>query len=41
MLPWFIYLLIELGYLQTAEQWFTLSITDQQYLKYIIDTIVM
>jgi hypothetical protein len=36
MLPWFIYLLILFGRLQSPEQWNTLTPSEQQELEYII-----
>ena len=38
MLPWFIYLLMLLGYLQSPEEWDTLTPTQQQNYIIIIDT---
>lgn len=40
MLPWFIYLLILFGYLQTPEQWNVLAPTEQQQLEIIINEII-
>ena len=40
MLPWFIYLLILFGYLQTPEQWNALSPGEQQRLEIIINDII-
>ncbi len=38
MLPWFIYLLLQWGYLTKSQQWFDLTPHEQQELEYIIGT---
>ena len=40
MLPWFIYLLIQLGYLVQPEQWHSLSTSEQNRLEIIIEETV-
>lgn len=40
MLPWFIYLLILLGKLQSPEQWNTLTPSEQQALEYITEDLI-
>lgn len=37
MLPWFIYLLLQIGLLSTPEEWNTLSPHEKSNLEIIID----
>jgi hypothetical protein len=37
MLPWFIYLLIQFGYLATPEEWNTKTPAEKQQLEIIIE----
>ncbi|MBK8554607.1 MAG: hypothetical protein IPL65_02000 [Lewinellaceae bacterium] len=39
MLPWFIYLLIQWGYLSTESQWFNLSPQQQHQYEIIINDV--
>lgn len=36
LLPWFVYLLVNLGYLNTDQQWFTLSESQKVNYELII-----
>jgi hypothetical protein len=41
MLPWFIYLLLQLGFISTPEQWNTLTPQEKNSLEIIVDVILV
>jgi hypothetical protein len=41
MLPWFIYLILQFGFIGTPEQWNTLTPQEKNSLEIIVDTLGM